>query len=107
MSQKTCPCCGQAVFDHIEEAAYRSGLSPSERRLFLSVAGGKGHPVSIDTIWNDIWGFDPNGGPDCADVIIRRYVCTGRKKIASFGLGLECVRGVGYRLVTIAPRVAA
>lgn len=97
---KVCECCGQPIIDGVEKAALSAGLSPSERRLFLAVSGGKGRAVTLDAIMENIWGHDPNGGPDCADVIIRRYVCTGRPKLKPFGFGYECVRGVGYRLIT-------
>jgi DNA-binding response OmpR family regulator len=99
-AQKVCDCCGQPIIDGIENAAYRAKLSPSERQLFLAVAKGKGRAVTIQAIWTVIWGLDPNGGPDCADNIIRRHVCVSRNKLRPFGFGIENVRGVGYRLTT-------
>lgn len=98
---KVCECCGQPIIEGVENAAYQAGLSPGERRLFLAIARGKGRAVTIHAILNNIWGHDPNGGPDCADGIIRRYVSIGRRKLEPFGFGIETVRGVGYRLISI------
>ncbi len=102
MAVKVCPCCGQPILDRVDAAKFRAKLSPSERRLFSAIAAGNGLPVSISVIWNELWGLDPNGGPDAADALIRRFVCTSRPKVAPFGLGIECVRGIGYRLTTLA-----
>ena len=106
MASDICPCCGRPIIGDVEDAAYRAGLSPSERILFLTIAQGKGRAVTTQTIATAIWGHDTNGGPDYADAMIRRYVFVGRQKLAPFGFGIANVRGVGYRLVTLKAEAA-
>jgi DNA-binding response OmpR family regulator len=106
MSADTCPCCGRPNISVSEAAAAKAKLTPSEKVLFLAIAKGRGEVVSLDVIHNAIWGLRADGGPDCSDVIIRRYVCTSRPKLEPLGFSIQNVRGVGYRLDTVS-RAAA
>jgi DNA-binding response OmpR family regulator len=106
MSADTCPCCGRPNISATDVVAATARLSPSETSLFRAIAKGRGEVVSLDVIHNAIWGLRADGGPDCSDVIIRRYVCTSRPKLEPLGFGIQNVRGVGYRLTTVS-RAAA
>lgn len=102
-----CPCCGRPdTRTNPIEAIAAITLSGHERRIALSLAGNFGHVVAMATLIDAVYGDDPEGGPLTADVIIKVMLVRLRRRLAPFGLAVNNVYGVGYRLVWLPPMEA-
>lgn len=98
-----CPCCKRDVpapdLDVIIEH-YR--LPNIQAAILRSVWKGRGHPVSAETIFNEMYADDPNGGPRTKTMYctLKEGLSRMRKTLQGSGVGIETVGyRQGYRLV--------
>lgn len=77
------------------------GLRPKEFEVLLYLVKRPGVVVTRDDLMNAVWGFDYVGGQRTVDV----HVSSLRKKLELDGesVGIEAIRGVGYKLVVRQP----
>lgn len=68
-------------------------LRPTEVRLLFALRSRRiaSHGMIVDALWGD----DPDGGPLCAEEVIRTYICNLRKK----GFRIRTLYGQGYLLL--------
>ncbi len=68
-------------------------LRPTEVRLLFALRSRRiaSHGMIVDALWAD----DPDGGPLCAEEVIRTYICNLRKK----GFRIRTIYGQGYLLL--------
>ena len=72
----------------------RIGLTRLEFGVMQYLHSRQGHAVSRADLLENIWDYHYQGGSNVVDVVIRSL----RKKTGACGIGIETVRGVGYRL---------
>ena len=91
------------VLDEVTHEVWRGGrridLSPLEYRLLQCLMRHAGQVLSRDTLLDQVWSLDYEGGSNVVDVYIR-YL---RRKIEAPGESrlLHTVRGIGYKLAEI------
>lgn len=62
-------------------------LSLKEFQVFALLLGRSGRPMNVREAHEQIYQFDPNGGPD--PFTINVYICRMRKKITPLGLFVD------------------
>lgn len=102
-----CPCCGQRV-DHEDpdRIAFVAGLQPKEAKILAFVMEKSPDPVPIDRLIWQLWGDDPDGGPDTARGTLHSKVSTANRKLAPQGIRITAMtsgyREAGYVVVPVA-----
>lgn len=74
-----------------DPASIRCG--PVTRRLLEVLASQPGKWVTTTRIIDALYGDDPNGGPDNANLTIRVLVHTARPRLQAMGWDIESIRG--------------
>lgn len=98
MSARVCECCGQPLPTNNAQIALSLGLSRSQSVVFVALANANGRMVTHEGLINELWGLDPDGGPDAPMAVVRAHVMRIKPKAAAIGLNLVCVWGQGYRI---------
>lgn len=82
----TCPCCGSTLSDkHAPlEALAEAPMSPQQREIVRFLAAKYPHGVTTSQIFDHLYHFDPNGGPDNSCSVMVQIVNV-RKRIEPFG----------------------
>ncbi|MEP0518533.1 MAG: helix-turn-helix domain-containing protein [Hyphomicrobiales bacterium] len=83
----------EAVFHGIK-------MRPGEEAVAKILWARQGALVAYDTIIDQLWQLDPNGGPEYSQGIVKVWVCFLRKKVPN-GMTIETVWGRGYRLEVV------
>lgn len=109
--QTICPCCGQFAASlplswHSESKTLLGSpgiitLTKSEAVIFslLWIAHETGGYVTRAKMFNELYGLDPNGGPNNGDNIISVFMVRLRRRLAPFGVRIVVDWGNGYRLI--------
>lgn len=71
-------------------------LEPKEAELLHTICAAYPRCASHDQIILGMWGR--NGGPYCADEMLRVLISRLRPRLADIGLAIETERNVGYKL---------
>ena len=74
-------------------------LPRTEFLIFSRLARTPNRIVAADELWNSVWGNNKPLNSESLHVYIYRL----RAKLAAFGLPIETMVNVGYRLITRAP----
>lgn len=98
-----CPCCEQRVPQPtVEILASAVGLPPQQEAVLRAVWSGKGRPVQPETIFNEMYADDPDGGPSASKMYaaFKVALCHLRERLVGTGVSIETVGyRQGYRLV--------
>lgn len=98
----TCPCCKQAVAAPSLEAAIATArLDAFEASILQAVWSGKGHTVSSERVFDEMYADDPDGGPSpsCMYAALRGTLSQLNLKLKGVGIVVVPGRqGKGYRL---------
>ena len=88
---------GDLVIDwdrhQVRVAGEEIGLTHTEFKLLITLAGRKGRVQTRDRLLADVWNYDPDIDSRTVDTHIKRL----RSKLGKWGEAVETVRGVGYR----------
>ena len=108
MGELCCPTCGHAVHDVPMAALADVKLSPQLRTMLQSLVRVYPRFMERDRLFDDLYAFDPNGGPDNIAVNIGVRMYHLRRSIEPFGWTVSNARyGRGvkgrYRLQKIEP----
>ncbi|WP_197077510.1 HNH endonuclease [Hyphomicrobium sp. 99] len=99
----SCPCCEQSVPQPtVDIIAHAAGLSPLQESILRAVWSGKGRAVQPETIFNEMYADDPDGGPSASKMYaaFKVALCHLREKLVGTGVSIENVGyRQGYRLV--------
>ncbi len=88
---------GDLVIDmdrhQVRVAGEEIGLTHTEFKLLITLAGRKGRVQTRDRLLADVWNYDPDIDSRTVDTHIKRL----RSKLGKWGEAVETVRGMGYR----------
>lgn len=87
---RCCPNCG---YEETLPVAEELGLTKCETLVFEALQRRK--RVQMHTFVEELWGDDPEGGPDAPEQVIRVFVSNIRNKIKAKGLGYKITPGYG------------
>lgn len=71
-------------------------MQPAHIQFLTLLAKRSGATVRFESIHNDLYGLDPDGGPD--PKILRVYASQIRKRLEGTRVRIKTVWGVGYKL---------
>ncbi|NIH74459.1 hypothetical protein FHV99_001666 [Ochrobactrum sp. P20RRXII] len=82
-------------------------LSRGQKNIVDALAAIYPRRIYINDLVDNVYAFDPNGGPDNAPQVVRTQICYLRKRLPSFGWTIPMNnRGAGnhgyYRLQPVA-----
>lgn len=97
-----CPNCGyhHAAEDYASEIA-GVDLTRMERDIVLRLSQAQGSYVRTGDLVDFIYGDDEDGGPMCADRVVRVAIWKARRAISGVGWTIAARRHLGYRLVRL------
>lgn len=73
----------------LEDAA----LSRGQKNIVDALAGIYPRRMYIDDLVDNVYAFDPSGGPDNAHQVVRTQVCAIRKRLPQWGWTIPTTRG--------------
>ncbi len=76
----------------------RLRLSPRESQMLVKLAKRPGRVTSYRELLHELYGDDPDGGPDYASSCLRRFATDINKRLAAEGYRIRTVWGQGYTL---------
>ncbi|KAB2716629.1 hypothetical protein [Brucella intermedia] len=82
-------------------------LTRGQKNIVDALAAIYPRRIYIDDLVDHVYAFDPNGGPDGAQQVVRTQICNLRKRLPSFGWTIPMNhKGPGnhgyYRLAPVA-----
>lgn len=85
-----CPCCGTPT-DRPDPSvlAEEIELTPTQRIIVSCLVSRFGRWVSLDLLYDEIWGADPNGGPITMAQTFRVHTTLLRARLRGYGWRLE------------------
>lgn len=100
--QRVLPC-GPLELDLVSRRAYLCGtdmlLTHKEFAVLQLLAQNEGRPLSPEKLYEDVWKQPMAGDAQSIKTVVSRL----RKKLKPAGLGIEAVRGEGYRFRAARP----
>lgn len=98
-----CPCCHGFIGEAAPTDDVAQTITSSQKLvIFKALAKKPGRVLSVEFLENQIWGSDPNGGPDASRNAVYIMVHRLNKHIARYGWHIASQgRGSagGYRLI--------
>lgn len=82
---KTCPCCGSEIEKWPVEVLAFAELTKSQLKIMDMLLGAYPKGVPRDRAISKLYDDDPDGGPLCADAVVRTQVKYMNPRIAPFG----------------------
>lgn len=80
--------------DRSELPRWLPHLTRLEQRFLIAL--GTGRLMSKERLHDQIYGDDPDGGPELK--IVDVFICKLRKKLTPYGVAIETIWGRGYRM---------
>lgn len=82
-------------------------LSRGQKNIVDALAAIYPRRIYINDLVDNVYAFDPNGGPDNARQVVRTQICHLRKRLPSFGWTIPQINGQQgqrgfYRLMPVA-----
>ena len=101
-----CPTCHRPMSAHAPVDALKDArLEPQCRLIVDLLASAYPRAVSLERIYDELYGFDPNGGPDNPSGVVAVRITKLRRQIEPYGWTVPYNRGLGgsgrYRLAPI------
>lgn len=94
------------VVDYDRRTLLRDGTAvrfePTKFQILFSIARHLGGIRSKTDLFDELWGYREDGGPDSQEKVVDVHLCKIRKVLPALGIGIETVWGQGYRVINVA-----
>jgi DNA-binding response OmpR family regulator len=70
----------------------------TQRELLVALSESKSKCVGYDELFDLLWGYDEDGGPDGWRLVLKVQACRLRKLLSAHGIEVHAVYGCGLRI---------
>lgn len=105
MTKLLCPHCGSPVADYDSIDLRR--LTRLQSRALEALVSGRNRFLAANSLIDQIYADDPNGGPLDSQACLRSVIHKLRPKLRKTGWDIELRWGVGYRLIKLEGQAGA